>query len=110
MKRKTLNILTIAIVIITWLFVGIKKDDEFEEHDLFFKYKPSLQVYFKSPLGMQDMPSGYPAELFVEEAVYDEFVNEKHYSDSGVFPYLAGILVLLSLGLLTASFYKYYKR
>ena len=66
----------------TWLFTGIYADDEFGEHNIFLKYRPSFQFYYKSPLGMQDMPANYPVELAVEEATYDEFINEGHWSDN----------------------------
>ncbi|WP_316807389.1 hypothetical protein [Pedobacter agri] len=72
----------IIFLIATWLFTGIYADDEFGEHSPFLKYRPSFQVYFKSPLGMQDMPASYPAELVVEEAIYDDFINQKHWSDN----------------------------
>ena len=42
-------------VILTWLFVGLFRDDEFYEPDLFTKYRPTLKVNFYSPIGMQDL-------------------------------------------------------
>lgn len=73
----------ILFLLATWLLTGIYADDEFGEHSSFLKYRPSFQFYFKSPLGMQDMPANYPVELAVKEAVYDDFINEKHWSDNG---------------------------
>ena len=78
------------------LFLGIKVDDEFTDHNLFFKHKPSFQMYFKSPLGMQDMPENYPEELRAEERIYNQFVREKRWSDQLFFD--LGISVILIFG------------
>ncbi|RZL44939.1 MAG: hypothetical protein EOP00_18600 [Pedobacter sp.] len=96
----------ICFLLATWLFTGIKCDDEFYEHSMFLKYRPTFQYYFKSPLGMQDMPIAYPADLVVKEAIYDEFINERHWSDNDFLDTgICGILVLgtlyyLALGLI----------
>jgi hypothetical protein len=82
------------LFLLSWLFVGIKKDDEFGEFSLFLKYKPTTQIYFASPLGMQDMPENYPLNLREQEAVYDDFVNTKHYSQHGFFQFIPDLLLL----------------
>jgi hypothetical protein len=86
--------LCIILFLLSWLFVGIKEDDEFGELSLFLKYRPSCQVYFTSPLGMQDMPENYPQNLQEKEAVYDEFVNTIHYSQKGIFPFVSDLLLI----------------
>ncbi|RZL20593.1 MULTISPECIES: hypothetical protein [Pedobacter] len=100
----------ICFLLLTWLFTGIKCDDEFNEHSMFLKYRPTFQYYFKSPLGMQDMPANYPADLFEDQAIYDEFINEKHWSDNDFLETsICGILVLGLLYFLTAGLIKQFK-
>lgn len=53
-------------------------------------------MYFKSPLGMQDMPENYPKELREEENIYNQFIREKHWSDQPLFD--IGISAILILG------------
>jgi hypothetical protein len=84
----------IILFLLTWLFVGIKEDDEFGDLSLFLKYKPNSQIYFSSPLSMQDMPENYPSNLKVQEAVYDDFINTKHYSQSGFFQFVPDLLLI----------------
>ncbi|MFC3561408.1 hypothetical protein [Pedobacter jamesrossensis] len=110
MKIINLNIVILLSILITWLFVGIKADDEFGGHSTFFKYKPSFQVYFKSPLGMQDMPANYPSELVTEEALYDDFVNKKHFSDNCILPYLADVFILITISLIGLKGYQLIKK
>ncbi|WP_026977768.1 hypothetical protein [Flavobacterium tegetincola] len=77
------------------LLLGIKVDDEFDDSTLFVKYKPSFQMYFKSPLGMQDLPANYPKELRAEENTYNQFVRDKHWSDQPFFDVsISAILIL----------------
>jgi len=97
----------ICLVLLTWLFTGIKCDDEFYEHSMFLKYRPTFQYYFKSPLGMQDMPENYPKELAAKEAIYDEFINAKHWSDNKFLEIsICGILILGSLYFLSIGLIK----
>lgn len=73
--------ISLILVLITWLMTGLSVDDEFyDEYNLFVKHRPTLQYYFTSPLGMQDMSVDYPAVLREEKAIYDEFVLTKHWS------------------------------
>ncbi len=99
--------ITFILFLVSWLFVGIKADDEFGDLSLFFKYKPTAQIYFSSPLGMQDMPENYPQHLSEEEAVYDDFINTKHYSQSGIFPLVADSLLIGLLVSLIVSGYRF---
>jgi hypothetical protein len=43
-----------AFLIVTWLLVGVYRDNEFYEPDLFLKHRPAFQVSFYSPVGMSD--------------------------------------------------------
>ncbi len=88
----------LVFLVVSFLFLGIKVDDEFTDHNLFVKYKPSFQMYFRSPLGMQDMPENYPKELRAEESIYNQFIREKHWSDKPFFDVsISAILILGTL-------------
>lgn len=100
---------TIFVLLACWLFVGVKVDDEFGDMSAFFKYRPTFQVYFKSPLGMQDMPESYPAELVLEEAIYDDFVNTKHITDGFFFELLSLLFIVGALVLVSMSVFKFLK-
>lgn len=75
-------VIGLCLLLATWLFVGINEDSEFLERSVFLKYRPTFQIYFKSPLGMEDMPADYPLALRAEEAVYKDFVIKHHWSDN----------------------------
>ena len=100
----------IFFLIAIWLFTGIYADDEFGEHSTFLKYRPSFQFYYKSLLGMQDMPESYPKDLAVEEANYDEFINERHWSDNGLLATsICGVIYLGTIYFLIAGTIKQFK-
>lgn len=100
----------ILFLVATWLLTGIYADDEFGEHSTFLKYRPSFQFYYKSPLGMQDMPASYPVELAKEEAIYDEFINQKHWSDNNFLATsICGILYLGTIYFLISGTIKQFK-
>lgn len=108
MRHASKNIFLVSGIIsllLTILFMGFSRDDEFSEPDIFLKYRPSFQVYFDSPLGMQDMPPDYPAELKEKQAVYDEFILAKHQTDTGIWRWLPLVLLAVTLGLLTTGIY-----
>lgn len=80
------------LILVTWLMTGISVDDEFyEEYNIFLKHRPTGQYYFRSPLGMQDMPLDYPADKATAYYTYREFVLEKHWSSD--FDALAFLIV-----------------
>lgn len=85
----------LALVLTTWLMTGIARDDEFAEYFPIMKYRPDFQFYFKSPLGMDDFPKDYPADLYTETLKYDDFVHGKHWSKN--YRGLAGNLQILSV-------------
>ncbi|RZL51239.1 MAG: hypothetical protein EOP00_00030 [Pedobacter sp.] len=100
----------ICFLLVTWLFTGIKCDDEFYEHSMFLKYRPTFQYYFKSPLGMQDMPASYPADLVIKEAIYDEFINEKLWSDNDFLEAsICGVLLMGTLYFLISGLIKQFR-
>ncbi|WAC42571.1 hypothetical protein [Pedobacter sp. SL55] len=106
---KKIKIGTIFLIA-TWLFTGIYADDEFGEHSMFLKYRPTFQYYFKSPLGMQDMPASFPLKLAVEQATYDEFINQKHWSDNDFLATtFCGVLYLGTIYLMISGLLKQFK-
>ncbi|RZL39513.1 MAG: hypothetical protein EOO96_00445 [Pedobacter sp.] len=109
MKNLNLYLTTLFMLLACWLFVGIKVDDEFGDLSVFFKYRPTFQVYFRSPLGMQDMPTDYPTELVLKEAIYDDFVNTKHVADGFFFELLSLLLISGTLVLVGISVFKFLK-
>ncbi len=94
MKKKEI---VACLLLITWLMTGFAVDDEFPgEFRVFVKYRPAFQYYFKSPLGMDDMPADYPAAKAAAYYTYRDFVLERHWSSG-----LDWLAVLFTLGMLT---------
>ena len=103
--------ISFVFILVTWLFTGIYQDDEFYEYDIFLKYRPTFQYHFRSPLGMQDMPKDYPIDLMIEQAVFDEFINQKHWSDNDFLEItICGILYLGSIYFLSSGIIKQLKK
>src|SRR5258706_3061491 len=83
-KTNVFLILGTAFLLLTWLFTGVFRDDEFYDPDLFTKYRATFKVYFSSPIGMQDMkiedlsPNGQ-----LEEIAFQEFVIKQEIQNNG---------------------------
>lgn len=108
MKWNKYLVAGLLMCLVSWLMTGLSVDDEFyESYKLFLKHRPSLQYYFRSPLGMQDMPADYPDLLRQQESAYDEFVLKQHWS-SGL-DLLAQLFVLLNLIILILGIVKGFK-
>jgi hypothetical protein len=71
-------VIGIVFLILTWLFVGLYRDDEFHESSLFTKYRPTFKVNFYSPIGMQDLKIEDLNRQKIEEIAFQEFVIERH--------------------------------
>ncbi|MHC8949983.1 hypothetical protein [Sphingobacterium hungaricum] len=94
MRRYTY--IAILLLLTTWLMTGFAVDDEFSDEFRFFvKHRPFVTYYFKSPLGMQDMPTDYPSNKMAEYSSYREFVLDKHWSSD--IEWVAEILLLLTV-------------
>lgn len=93
-------LLGIVLILVTWLFVGLFRDDEFYEPTLFIKYRPTFKVNFYSPIGMQDLKlDDLQTERKVEEVAFREFVIERHIqnnSDASLW-YLPSVFIQLTL-------------
>ncbi|WP_237488018.1 hypothetical protein [Hufsiella arboris] len=76
-------VLGTVFILLTWLFVGIYRDDEFYEQNLFTKHRPTFNVKFHSAIGMQDLKLD---DLFenrkAEEIAYQEFVIKQQLQSS----------------------------
>ena len=55
MTKKGFLITGLLFLITTWLFVGISRDQEFNQPDLFIKHRPSFKINFHSPGGMSNL-------------------------------------------------------
>lgn len=82
-KPNTCLILGIIFVVLTWLFVGFFRDDEFYEPQLFTKYRPTFKVNFYSPVGMQDLDiDKLDPDSKAEEIAFQEFVINQHIQNN----------------------------
>lgn len=92
-----------VFIILTWLFVGLFRDDEFCELDIFIKHHPTFKVNFYSPTGMSDLTvNDLSADKQVEEIAFEEFVNKRN-RQLWCIPFILIQLVLTSL---VFGFYK----
>lgn len=94
---------------LTWLFVGIFRDDEFYEPNLFLKYRPTFKVNFYSPTGMQDFElNDLSPERKAEEIAFQEFVIQQHIQGNSapIRDCLPFILIQLTVTFLSFGFFK----
>ena len=95
--------LGLFMLLISWLMTGLSVDDE--DYKIFLKHKPSLKYYYRSPLGMQDIPADYPTDLLAKQFAYDEFVLQKQWSDN--YSWLAHIWLFINAVLLIIGLQKW---
>lgn len=89
-----------VFIILTWLFVGLFRDDEFYELDVFTKYRPTFKVNFYSPIGQQGLElKDLSPDKQIEERAFQEFVMKHHIQNNGDARlwYLPFILIQLTL-------------
>ncbi len=97
------------LLLISWLFTGIYRDDEFYEPDIFIKYRPTFKMMFYSPIGMQDLDvNDLSAELQKEEIAFQEFVVQ-HRSFHHGFQSVLLVLMQLALTFFTFGMYRLWK-
>lgn len=95
----------LVLICVSWLMTGLAVDDEFyNEYRVFLKYRPTFQYYFHSPLGMQDMPTDYPAEKAAAYYTYRDFVLTEHWSTK--LDWLAFCLVLVTVSYVVFTVFK----
>ncbi|MFB9077640.1 hypothetical protein ACFFLS_00975 [Flavobacterium procerum] len=99
-KLNKYTICSIIFALITWLFVGLFRDDEFYEPNLFVKYRPTFKVNFYSPIGMQDLslnelsPERREEEIAFQNFIINQQNRNNHNLELGDLPY---ILIQLTL-------------
>lgn len=108
MKPNTNLLIGFFFLLITWLFVGIFRDDEFNESGLFIKHKPSFKIEFYSPSGMSDLTiNDLPEPEKSEEIAYEEFVSNQYEfrqeTSFLIFPLIQFTLTFLSFGLIRSK-------
>ena len=92
-----------VFLLLTWLFVGLFRDDEFYEPELFIKHRPTFKTNFYSPTGMSDLTvNDLTADKQVEEIAFMEFVDNRNRQ----LWFLPFILIQFTLTLLMLGFYK----
>lgn len=95
--------LGLVSLMLTWLFVGLSRDTEFYDLELFIKYRPTFKLYFYSPLGMSDLSI---VDLLVdeqsEEIAFRDFIFKRD-RNLALVPF---ILLQLTLSFLICGYYK----
>jgi hypothetical protein len=98
-----------ACFLLTWLFVGIFRDSEFYEPEIFTKYRPTFKVFFHTPIGEGSLQlKDLAKEKQTEEINFQEFVIKQHqqYNSSARLWFLPFILIQLTLTFLSFGLYK----
>jgi hypothetical protein len=99
----------IVFLILTWLFTGLFRDDEFYELSIFGKQRPTFKIYFYSPTGQSDLTlKDLSPDKQYEERAFQEFVLEQDQQNNSTpkLWYLPPILIQLTLTFMTLGFYR----
>jgi len=93
----------IMLILFSILFIGLYRDDEFNELRAFTKHRPTTKMYFYSPIGMQPLNiEDLTPEKRVEQLAFNEFIigNKIQFSRDKLW-FIPPLLIQLSLTLLT---------
>jgi hypothetical protein len=104
LTRKLNILLGTIFLILTWIFVGVFRDDEFYEPTIFIKHRPTLKVNFYSPIGMSDLQlKDLTPEKQRELLAFDEFVIKQgiQYNSNDRLWYLPFVLIQITLTFFT---------
>jgi hypothetical protein len=96
-------------LVLTCLFTGLFREDEFYELSIFTKHRPTFKIYFYSPTGQSDLTlNDLSLENQNEERAFQEFVlgQGQQNNDTPKLWYLPLILIQLTLSFLTFGLYK----
>ena len=97
----------VLALIASILFVGVYEDDEFSEYGIFTKHKPTIQLFFYSPIGMSDRTiTDLPEELQNEEIAFKDFVLKKGVQYPGKVDFIPFLLIQLALTFLAIGIYR----
>jgi hypothetical protein len=106
-------LLGLIFAILTLLFTGLFRDDEFNEPGLFIKHRPTFKLNFYSPIGMEDIKADdLEAGRKKEELAFREFVIKQHVqnNDNAISWYLPYILIQLTLTFLFFGYFKFKRK
>jgi amino acid transporter len=99
----------LVFLLLTILFVGVFRDDEFNEPTLFTKYRPTLKMYFHSETGMSDLTiNDLSGASKSEEMAFQEFVikQKQQNNSTAKLSYVPMILIQLTLTFMTFGLYR----
>lgn len=104
MKLKNSYLIFGALFLLaTWLFVGLFRDSEFKNPELFIKNRATFKLIFYSPKGMSDLSIyDLSPEKRIEEKAFNNMV-EKRNRQLSLLPY---ILIQLTISFLMFGFFK----
>lgn len=108
-KTNLYIIIGAVFFLLSWLFVGVFRDDEFYEPNLFTKYQPTFKVNFYSPIGMSDLTvNDLPSDKKLEEIAFEEFVMKPHIQNNSTVRlwYLPFVLIQFTLTFLCFGVFK----
>lgn len=109
MKFNFYILFAIVFLIVTWLFTGIFRDDEFYELSIFGKHRPTFKIYFYSPTKQSDLTlKDLSFTEQNEERAFQEFVIEQgqQYDSAPKLWYLPFILIQLTLSFMLFGIYR----
>src|SRR6267142_6700651 len=95
-------------LIVSVLFIGLFRDDEFYQPSLFLKYRPTFKMEFYSPIGMSDFEiSDLSPEKQKEEIAFQDFVIDHGVQYPGdKCRFIPFLLIQLTLTFLSFGFFK----
>jgi len=101
----------IILLLITFMFVGVYRDDEFFEPDLFIKYQPTTKMFFYSPTGQSDAQlKDLTSEQKKEEIAFQKYIIERNIQSNNKLNWLAYLLVLTTFCFVIWEIIKIVKR
>lgn len=86
----------IVLLLISYVFVGVYKDDEFFESELFIKYPPTTKLFFHSPIGQSDAQlKDLTDEQKEEEVAFQKYIIKRNIQSNNQLCWLAYLLVVI---------------
>jgi uncharacterized membrane protein len=101
----------IILLLVTIMFVGVYRDDEYFEPDLFIKYQPTTKMFFYSPTGQSDAQlKDLTSEQKKEEIAFKKYIIERKIQSNNKLNWLAYLLVLTTFCFVLCGIIKIVKR
>lgn len=100
--------IAIFSLLVTILFTGVFRDDEFYDPNIFLKHRPTFKLLFISPTGMSDKtPEDLSPEMQKEELMFEEFVIQPGIQyPSDPWSFVPVLLIQFTLSLFTINIFK----